>query len=314
MDEGPALHNPVRPATCPAILRGMTSLVKVAHGLRRPQEQVSDLVGRVCALLAVCPDGTVVSGVTAAQLHGLWLPPELDGPVETIIHRHIEVPARRPRSRRPELRSRRQLLSDDEIVLVDGIPATSEARTWLDLALRLPMADLVALGDSALRGAARIEELAELVARAVHRPGVINARTALPLLDARSRSRPESHLRFILHAAGLPAPAVNCSIYSATGEWLAEPDLSYDDVRLAIEYNGADHAGLERMRRDITRELDVAERGAWRTVTFGPAQVFRRPDQVSNRVRALRHELAARRPDGWSVAQWGDQWREMSHH
>lgn len=272
--------------------------MKVAHGLHRPQDQVSDLVGRVCALLAVCPDGTVVSGITAAQLHGLWLPPELNGPVETIVHREIEVPARRSRSRRPEVRTRRQLLTDDEIVVVEGMLVTSEARTWLDLALRLAMADLVALGDSALRGAARIEEMADLVARAVHRPGVINARHALPLLDARSRSRPESHVRYILHAAGLPAPAVNQPIYSATGEWLAEPDLSYEDVRLAIEYNGADHAGVERMRRDVTRELDVAERGDWRTVAFGPAQVFRRPDQVSNRVRALRYELAARTRNG----------------
>ena len=48
------------------------------------------------------------------------------------------------------------------------------------------------------------------------------------------------------------------AIYSDVGEWLAEPDLSYDEARLALEYNGADHAKVERMRRDITRELDVA--------------------------------------------------------
>lgn len=60
---------------------------------------------------------------------------------------------------------------------------------------------------------------------------------------------------------GQPVPAANVAIYSSDGEWLARTDLSYDDVRLAIEYNGADHASPSRMRRDITREVDVMRRG-----------------------------------------------------
>lgn len=271
----------------------MTELIKLAHGVWRPQSQTTDFTGPVSALLAGCPAGTVVSDLSAARLHGLWVPEMPNGPLEVIGHRDVPRGADRPGSRRGELRARRQVLLLDEVGLLDGVEVTSEARTWLDLAARLGPADLVALGDSALRGRASIDEMAELVRRAAHRRGVINARRVLPLLDARSRSRPESHLLYILRAAGLPQPAVNVPVYSYLGEWLAEPDLSYADVRLAIEYNGSEHASVKRMRRDMTRLLDIDERGGWRTVVFGPVQVFGQPDQVARYVRQLRADRGA---------------------
>jgi hypothetical protein len=271
----------------------MPSLVHVSHGIWRPAEDVAALAGRVAALLHACPDGTVVAGATAAQLHGLWLPgrdSDGDAPVEVIVHPDIPVPRMRSHNRRAEVRARRQMLRPDEVGTVEGIPVTTEARTWLDLSDRLPLADLVAAGDSALRGNATVDEMAELVTRARRRRGVVRARTALPLLDARSRSRPESHMRYAIVSRGLPKPEVNVPIHSRDGEWLFEPDLSYDDVRLALEYNGADHAGLTRMRRDITRELEVEMRDGWRTIVFGPREVFGRPDQIAVHVRALRRE------------------------
>jgi very-short-patch-repair endonuclease len=93
-------------------------------------------------------------------------------------------------------------------------------------------------------------------------------------------------------SAGLPAPAVNEPIFSSLGEWLCEPDLSYDDVRLAIEYNGALHADLQRMRRDMTRAVDITYRGGWQTIAFGPAEVFAHPDLIGSVVGHLRRERA----------------------
>lgn len=97
-------------------------------------------------------------------------------------------------------------------------------------------------------------------------------------------------MRYALAMADLPKPAVNEAIFNSHGEWLAEPDLSYDDVRLAIEYNGAQHAETRRMRRDITRQVDVLSAG-WRMLTVGPAEIFRRPDQFVSLVTALRSQL-----------------------
>ena len=277
-----------------AVPENVPALVRLTRGLHRPAPTVADLAGRVSAMLSVCPPDTVVAGVTAAQLHGLWLPPWLaeQQRIETIVHRSSGPPARRPGGRRAEFRCRRQTLRTDEVVELDGIPVTSEARTWLDLAARLRAPDLLALGDSALRGSATAGEIDELIRRAWHRPGVVLARRVAPLLNPRSRSRPESHLRWILHEAELPTPQVNEAATSDLGEWLFEPDLSYDDVKLALEYNGADHGEVDRMQRDITRTLDVEQRGAWRVVVFGPREVFQRPDQVARWVAQLRRDRA----------------------
>ena|SRR5579875_1313034 len=271
----------------------MTELVRVSRGLWRPDDQVSDLAGRSAALLRVCPPGTVVAGVTAARLHGLWLPgdPAPGEPVEVIVRPEALPQRSRAHNRRAELRARRQLLLPDEVTDLDGLPICTEARCWLDLADRLRPPDLVALGDSALRGSASPDELRTLLARARRRRGVVLARRVLPLLDGRSRSRPESHLRFAIVDGGLPVPDVNQPVHDEFGGWLAEPDLSYRDVRLAIEYNGALHAEVTRMRRDITRELDLDIRGGWRTVVYGPGEVFGRPDMIVVHVRRLRESL-----------------------
>lgn len=285
----------------------MSDLVRVTHGVWRPAATVHDLAGTVAAVLTICPAGTVVSGVTAARLHGLWLPPGLDGPTEVITHCEVPKPADRAGHTRRDIRARRKALLQDEITVLAGIPILSEARTWLDLAEVLGMPDLVAAGDSALRGGATLDELCRLTERATHRRGVVRARAALPLLNARSRSRPESHLRYAIVSSGLPVPAVNQAIYSDQGEWLAEPDLSYDDVRFAIEYNGADHAKAHRMGRDITRDVDVQHRGGWRTLTLGAAQVFGRPDQAVALIRQIRRERGADRYDPWAAGP--GEWR-----
>jgi hypothetical protein len=266
----------------------MTELVRVMRGVWRPSETVDDLAAMAAAVVGASPDGTVVAGVTAAQLHGLWLPDLGTRPIELILRNDAPVPEAHSGSRRRELRGRRRRLHPDELVLLGGLPITSIERTWMDLAEYLGLADLIAAGDSALRSGVSALDLRRVIGRAVHRRGVVRARAAVPLLNARSRSRPESHLRYTVVSGGLPEPAVNEPIFNAEGEWLAEPDLSYDDVKLALEYNGALHGTAQRMRRDITRAVDIASRGGWRTVTFGPAEVFGRPDQVVSLVRELR--------------------------
>lgn len=264
----------------------MIELERVSHGLWRSPGTVDDLAGRCAALLQVMPRDTVVAGVTAARLHGLWLPDGPVEPIELIVHDETKLPRAIGHSRRREVRARRRTVHPTEVVTCHDLPATSPERTWCDLGEALSMPDLVAAGDSVLRGTCDVAALQAVLARAHRRRGVVRARAALPLLDARSRSRPESHLRYVLLAAGLPPPEVNTPIFSPRGEWLAEPDLHYPKARLALEYNGAEHAQPDRMRRDITRDLDYQWEG-WRVITFGPAQVFKRPDQVASLVRSV---------------------------
>lgn len=268
--------------------------IRLTHGVWRSRASLPDFPSRCAALLNACPSEAVVGGFAAARLHELWLPGTLSNRIEVIRPCDPHRPPGVSGSRRKELRLRRRALHPDEVVIVEGIPTTSEARTWLDLSEVLSLPDLVAAGDSALRGGATLDEIDRVIGRAGRRRGVVRARAARPLLNARSRSRPESHLRVALIAAGLPEPAVNEPILTADHEWLAEPDLYYRYARLALEYNGAGHARPPRMRRDITRELDIEDH-EWRVQVFGPAEVFRRPDQVGARVRRLLNE----RDPGW---------------
>jgi hypothetical protein len=272
----------------------MTELVRVSRGLWRPSDSVEELIGRCAAVLTVLPPMTVIGGVTAARLHGLWLPERLDSRMTVLLRNEPLKPRERAGSIRREIRARRVSLRPDEIVLVDGVPVTSETRTWIELAGVLSMPDLVAAGDSVLRGQ-HADDLDEMLRRARGRRWIRKARAAREFLDGRSRSRPESHLRYALVSNGLPTPEVNRAIYTASGEWLAEPDLHYKRARLALEYNGDEHASKGRMRKDITRTLDILD-DDWLTIPFGPVQVFDRPEQCASRVRRY---LDLRDPGWW---------------
>jgi very-short-patch-repair endonuclease len=78
---------------------------------------------------------------------------------------------------------------------------------------------------------------------------------------------------------------VNEPVYRARGGWLAEPDLALDGAKIALEYQGIDHADPDRMRRDLTRFADLRGEG-WLVLPYGPAEVFGRPWQIAAEVRA----------------------------
>src|SRR6202012_1265837 len=106
------------------------------------------------------------------------------------------------------------------------------------------------------------DELADVLRSSSRRHNAKRAHAALELLDERSRSRPESHLRVAISGPEMPRFEVNVAIYRSEGGWLAEPDLSLEEARLALEYQGIDHAEVKRMRKDITRFTDM-RRDEW---------------------------------------------------
>ncbi|GAB2473289.1 hypothetical protein [Jatrophihabitans fulvus] len=267
-------------------------LVRLTHGVHRSPLQASDDVGRIAALLSACPPGTVVAGESAARLHGMWLPGEPDVRLEVVLHPTRGLPAERPHSRRDEIRCRRLVVPSADVVEVEGLAVTSPARTWLDLAARYRRGDLVALGDSALRAGATHADIAEVVARARRRPGVVAARQVVHCLDGRARSRPESHLRWVLLDAGFPRPEVNRAVNDEFGQWMFEPDLGFDEVQLAVEYQGAVHETDDQRPKDLTRATDVESRSNWRVLFVDKRQVFRQPDVVVRRVKQLWWEQA----------------------
>ena len=98
------------------------------------------------------------------------------------------------------------------------------------------------------------EALIETAKSAVGVRGIRLAREAADLVRRGVDSPMESRLRLLLVLAGLPEPEVGRPVYSADGGWLAQPDLSYPALKIAIEYDGGHHLQDARQwQRDIRR-------------------------------------------------------------
>ena len=95
-------------------------------------------------------------------------------------------------------------------------------------------------------------------------PGIRKARLALEQARVGSDSAPETRLRLALERAGLPAPGLNVPTELSSGV-VRQPDLSYPEYRVGVEYEGDGHSEAEQIVRDIAREEDYARAG-WRLV------------------------------------------------
>ncbi|WP_143466087.1 hypothetical protein [Leifsonia sp. NCR5] len=272
-----------------------SELVTPFRGARVPARLAADFVARCAALCAREPGG-VLSHTTAAILLGLpdtrWLPgvwrqqgarahlPPPDAPSSSALHDHLPPPDAPPTHAQPVLhltvapparpprltgvRSHSRPLSAGETCRVRGLPVTSAARTWADLAATASIRELVVLGDAVLGGRAPLachDDLRAAVPPAGAR-GASRARAAVELLDGRAESPPESLLRLILAEAGLPAPDVNVDLHTPDGRFLARPELRFAPYRTIVEYEG-DHHRIEprQWRRDLTRTTALQQQG-----------------------------------------------------
>lgn len=91
--------------------------------------------------------------------------------------------------------------------------------------------------------------------------GVPLVRKALTLAIDESRSPRETWLRLIWVALGLPRPLCNRPIFDLHGRFIGCPDLFDPIAGLAGEYDGAEHKGRERHRRDVSREERFRDQG-----------------------------------------------------
>lgn len=249
--DGPFLvGDALRSGMTPGELRSRR-LEKPGHGIRstRPVETVED---RCRAFLHRLSDQVFVCGPTAALLLGLPLPYRLSTPERLDLA--VAAPARAPHA--AGIVGRSVTIDDeDDVIVHGGIRLTSPVRTWLDLAATLPLADLVATGDHLLRASdAGLAELEEAAARYPSRRGRGAIAAALPLLDHRAESPPESIVRVALVRGGVTGFEPNQEIRAANGSFLARADLCHRAARIVIEYQGDDHrVEVDRWRKDRAR-------------------------------------------------------------
>ncbi|MDV8146708.1 DUF559 domain-containing protein [Arthrobacter sp. B10-11] len=234
-------------------------VVHIGRELYRPSGWNFELEAAARALSAASP-GAWISHVTAARLQCQLLPPWLAGSTEL----HLSKPRSLPSVRRTGILGHTVLALEDEIESIDGISISTRSRTWLDLARRLSVSDLVCMGDQLIRIPRvafedrtqpydTLDGLRTLVSRHPNLQGVVRAREALELMRVGADSAPESLLRLAMADACLPEPDLQMALRPSDA---ASPtaDLGYRHRRLAIQYDGEHHLldaqALSDKRRD----------------------------------------------------------------
>jgi Protein of unknown function (DUF559) len=215
----------------------------------------------------------VVAGFAAAALHGSkWVD---DVRVVELIHDNRRSP--------PGIQTHRDRIDEDEIDLVAGIPVTSPVRTVLDFGCWYPTMTAVAGIDSLARAIDIKAVDVELLARRyAGRKGVARARQAIELFDSGAQSPKESWLRVVLIQAGLPRPQTQIPVFNELGNAIAYLDMGWEDVKVAVEYDGEQHRSDRRQYTWDIRRLEMLERLGWIVMRVVAGD---RPAEVVGRVR-----------------------------
>lgn len=280
------------------------------HGVRIPASADMTLLVRAQALAMVT--GAVISHLTAAVLWGFPLPLRLGlsggagfriggGTGKAAIH--LTSQPGTGSVRRKDAVGHQSLLLPDEITTGRHLPCTSPLRTWFDLAGVLSLDELVMAGDFMFRRRNPLSTPAALdsyLATKAGRPGYRKARQAQALMRANTDSPKETELRLLLVRSGLPEPAINVPLFDETGGWVQDPDMSYEDLKIALQYDGGHHATPAQRRSDIFRDEKARGLG-WLVVVLTQWDLDAcTPGMEPQAVTRVRAALTSR---GWSPSR-----------
>jgi hypothetical protein len=250
-----------------------------------------DLALRARAALKLAPDDAVASRHTAAELLG--------GVVPSTAELHLTLPTGRLRvvgidARRGALTARARWRD---------IPVTSAEDTFTGLRHHLGLVDLVVLGDSLVKAGRTSPEKLRTTAAKVRGKDGATLRRAAALVRAGVDSPMETRLRLLLVLAGLPEPVVNHVECDEDGRWSRRFDLAFPEHRLAIEYDGRQHAETqEQWERDVDRREGL-DADCWRLVVVLAKGIYREPERTLQRV------VTAMRDVGMPGRVTSEEWR-----
>jgi len=284
---------PNRPFTrAQALKAGLTDLDLTGDGYRQVlwgvyiSASIRDtLLVRALAAVMVAPKGAVVSHHTAVQLWG--------GVAPDASEVHLSLP-KGVRSRTRGVRPY-QLTTMPEPAKRRGLPVTSAERTFCDMARWCDLVQLVVLGDSLVKAkATNPHHLIEAAKAWDGRHKALLVR-ASQLVRMNVDSPMESKVRMLMVLAGLLEPTVNHRIED-DGRLLYRIDLSFPDVKLAVEFDGRQHVEKEaQWESDVIRREDL-EADDWTFVVITGTQLYQSPDAVLARVMAAMRAKGLRVP------------------
>lgn len=230
---------------------------------------------RACAAWLWSRRRGIVAGRSASALHGAkWV--DHRAPAQ-LVYQHRRPPA--------GINTWSDSLAHNEIRLIGDIPATSAARTAFDIACHNPIGKAVAALD-ALARATRLDvaEVESLTQRYKGHRNVRRARRALTLVDTGAESPRETWLRLLLVDGGYPRPKTQIPVYGEYGELVAILDMGWEDIKVAVEYDGDHHrSDTRQFNRDIARFEALTMELGWIVVRVTAGDV---PGGILRRVAA----------------------------
>lgn len=128
-----------------------------------------------------------------------------------------------------------------------------------------------------------------LAARYRGRRGLERARVSLELVDAGAQSPKESWLRVILIRAGLPRPQTQIPVLNEVGSAIAYLDMGWEDIKVAVEYDGDQHRSDRSQFGWDIRRLERLQHKGWIVVRVVAGD---RPAEIVQRVHAARARRA----------------------
>jgi very-short-patch-repair endonuclease len=258
-------------------------VVRLSRNTYLPRAAVRDLTTRIAAVLLTAPGGAVVSHLTAAVLWGVAVP--MQSQDDARIHLTVATgSAVRGRSDRVIHRSP---VVPEEVTSRIGFTLTTPERTWRDLAAVLTPPALLAVTDQLLGFWCTAADLARQLDRRPTGRGSARARLVLPVGNPKAESPMESVLRWLLHAAGIPAPELQFVITTVRGEFIGAADMAWPERKVLVEFDGNVHRDRRVFVNDLRRQNRLVAEG-WTVLRFTSADVYGRPDDV---VAAIRRAL-----------------------
>lgn len=168
-----------------------------------------------------------------------------------------------------------------QLVHLEGITCVAPDTTWLMYARRSRLESLVLLGDAFMRRDSDQRWMTlrdfrdschathEQIRKAKRRmpAGTVNSRRAMVLMRENTDSVRESELRLMLLSYGLPMPQVNPHVDIRNGTGQANVggrrrfflDLAYSECKVAVEYDGKQHAS--NWEEDVRRRTLLEDAG-----------------------------------------------------
>lgn len=276
----------------PGVLRGRRAHAPTS-GVRVIGAAVPSLDERCRAVSKMLEPGAAFARTTALRLLGVEVPWEIADDDRI----HVVSARRGGRAQRAAVVSHFCGQAGLDVIEVRGLRVTSPSQTWLQLAHSLPPDAVVVLADAMTRRknpATTVRELRQLMEATYKMRGIVRCREAIDLVRPGTDSSMETRARLLLVQAGLPCPQVNVPAHDEAGLFLALPDLSYPELRIAIEYDGDVHrTDPATWRRDVERRQRLEDAG-WIIVTATADDVIRHPERLVRRVRAARERRRAR--------------------